>query len=207
MSNIARVLVACLVVAGPVGLTSTAAFAHAAGPIADADGSNLGRTGYVWSPERAPQGPVKIVISLPAQRAYVYRDGVQIGVSAVSTGMEGRETPTGVFTILEKQRFHRSNKYDDAPMPFMQRITWAGVALHGGTLPGYPASHGCIRLPQAFARKLFGVTSVGTQVVVTDDDSGSPELSGSQAREPDSTYDDPADDAGGWPSPDDPDGP
>jgi lipoprotein-anchoring transpeptidase ErfK/SrfK len=112
------------------------------------------------------------VVSLSAQRAYVYRNGVRIGMSEASTGKEGHETPTGTFTILEKEKVHRSSRYNDAPMPYMQRLTWYGVALHGGPLPGYAASHGCIRLPLAFARKLFGVTSVGTQVVVTDDDAG-----------------------------------
>lgn len=117
-------------------------------------------------PELAPQGPVLIVIGIAEQRAWVYRNGVRIGVSAVSTGKAGHETPTGVFTILQKHREHYSNLYDDAPMPFMQRLTWDGVALHAGHLPGYPASHGCIRLPHAFSEKLFGITARGMTVVV-----------------------------------------
>ena len=172
MSNILRIFVlACFVAAGPAGLTSAMARSHAAHPRAITDDEVSGLSdqgGYIWSPDLAPQGPVAIVISLPEQRAYVYRDGVLIGASATSTGTEGRETPTGVFPILEKEVVHHSSKYNDAPMPFMQRLTWYGVALHGGPLPGYAATHGCIRLPIAFARKLFGVTSVGTKVVVTD---------------------------------------
>jgi lipoprotein-anchoring transpeptidase ErfK/SrfK len=171
MSNIVRsLLVACLLAAGPVGLGSALAASRAShhGATSEADVSSAQSAPYSWSPELSPSGPVEIVVSLAEQRAYVYRGGVEIGESEVSTGMEGRETPTGVFPILEKQTFHRSNKYDDAPMPFMQRLTWYGVALHGGRLPGYAASHGCIRLPLAFARKLFGITSVGTKVVVTD---------------------------------------
>ncbi|HEY1425674.1 MAG TPA: L,D-transpeptidase family protein [Caulobacteraceae bacterium] len=203
--SISSLLACALVLGAAVGIPATA-FAHASGARSasgDAEAADSG-DGYVWSPERAPQGPVKIVVSLAEQRAYVYRGGVRIGESPVSTGMEGRETPTGVFTILEKQRFHRSNKYDDAPMPFMQRITWAGVALHGGRLPGYPASHGCIRLPQAFARKLFSVTSVGTQVVVTDGDSDPLQTAASEARDA-SADSAPATET--WPPPDDPDAP
>jgi hypothetical protein len=109
-----------------------------------------------------------MVVSLPEQKAYVYRNGVLIGASTVSTGKKGHETPTGVFTILQKNEDHYSNLYNNAPMPYMQRLTWGGVALHGGNLPGYPASHGCIRLPQQFARLLYGVTRLGMTVVVTD---------------------------------------
>ncbi|HQZ32008.1 MAG TPA: L,D-transpeptidase family protein, partial [Arenimonas sp.] len=98
---------------------------------------------YLWLPELSPRGPVLVLVSLPEQRAYVYRNGVRIGVATVSTGKPGYETPTGVFTILQKKREHYSNLYDDAPMPFMQRLTWDGVAMHAGRVPGYPASHGC----------------------------------------------------------------
>lgn len=125
-------------------------------------------SGYAWLPELAPQGPVLIVIGIAEQRAWVYRNGVRIAVSAVSTGRAGYETPTGVYTILEKHREHYSNLYDDAPMPFMQRLTWDGVALHAGHLPGYPASHGCIRLPHAFSEKLFAITARGMTVVVAE---------------------------------------
>ena len=97
-----------------------------------------------------------MIVSLATQRGTLYRNGVPIAITTVSTGKAGHETPTGVFTILQRDIDHRSNLYDDAPMPYMQRLTWGGVALHGGRLPGYPASHGCIRLPQAFARLIYG---------------------------------------------------
>src|SRR5690606_30933068 len=100
---------------------------------------------YLWMPEMAPTGPVVLVISLPEQLLHVYRNGVRIGVSTVSTGKAGHETPTGVFSILQKRKEHYSNLYNNAPMPFMQRLTWDGIALHAGNLPGYPASHGCVR--------------------------------------------------------------
>lgn len=124
---------------------------------------------YDWYPERSLAGDVVIVVSLPQQLAHVYRGGVQIGVSTISSGKAGHDTPTGVFTILQKQKMHRSTLYDDAPMPFMQRLTWDGVALHAGRVPGYPASHGCIRLPAAFAEALYDVTDHGGVVVVADD--------------------------------------
>jgi hypothetical protein len=124
---------------------------------------------YRWHPEAAPgDGPVAIVVSLPLQRAFVFRSGVLIGLSTISSGQPGYDTPTGTFPILQKEVHHHSNLYDDAPMPFMQRLTWDGVALHAGQLPGHPASHGCVRLPRAFAQRLYGVTALGSQVVVTD---------------------------------------
>ncbi|KAF1688235.1 hypothetical protein B1992_01610 [Pseudoxanthomonas broegbernensis] len=123
---------------------------------------------FLWHPEVSPAGPVVLVVSLDEQRAYVYRNGVAIGLSTISSGKPGHETPAGVFTILQKNRDHRSNLYNNAPMPYMQRLTWDGIALHGGALPGYPASHGCVRLPQAFAQKLFGITRNGDTVVVAD---------------------------------------
>jgi hypothetical protein len=124
--------------------------------------------GFLWAPDIAPHGPVTVIISLATQRAYTYRNGAPIGVSTVSTGAPGHRTPTGVFVILQKAVTHKSNKYSDAPMPFMQRLTWDGIALHAGRLPGYPASHGCIRLPLAFAKLLFGITRLGLTVVITD---------------------------------------
>lgn len=123
---------------------------------------------YLWAPEVAPEGPVLLVVSLATQRAVIYRNGVPIGVSTVSTGRPGYRTPTGTFTVLQRHVEHYSSTYDNAPMPYMQRLTWRGVALHGGNLPGYPASHGCIRLPHKFARLLYGVTRLGMTVVITD---------------------------------------
>lgn len=126
---------------------------------------------WVWAPRIAPQGPVLVYVDLSAQRATVYRNGVRIGVSTVSTGKPGHETPTGVFTILEKNAVHRSSTYNNASMPYQQRLTWDGVALHAGGLPGYPESHGCVHLPYRFARELFGTTKRGTTVVVAGDSS------------------------------------
>lgn len=123
---------------------------------------------FEWQPELAPSGPVVIVVSLPEQRASVYRNGVRIARTAISSGREGYETPPGVYAILQKRREHYSNLYDDAPMPFMQRLTWDGVALHGGRVTGAPASHGCIRLPEEFARRLFEITERGMTVIVSD---------------------------------------
>jgi lipoprotein-anchoring transpeptidase ErfK/SrfK len=123
---------------------------------------------FEWHPDRSPSGPLAIIVSLTKQRVYVYRDGIQIGVSTCSTGKKDYDTPTGVFTILEKEKEHYSNTYDDAPMPMMQRLTWDGIALHAGKLPGYPASHGCVRLPKAFAEKLYAVTQTGTPVIIAD---------------------------------------
>ena len=123
---------------------------------------------FLWSPEVAPAGPVMLIVSLKTQRAVVYRNGVPIGISTVSSGRPGFETPTGVFVILQKHVEHYSNIYDNAPMPYMQRLTWGGIALHAGNLPGYPASHGCVRLPHDFARLLYGVTKRGMTVIITD---------------------------------------
>ena len=124
---------------------------------------------FIWQPELSPDGPVAIIVSIPEQLVYVFRNGIRIAVSTCSTGKAGHDTPTGVFTILEKAKVHYSSTYDEAPMPNMERLTWNGVALHAGNLPGYPASHGCIRLPPAFAANLFTVTDVGTPVIVAGD--------------------------------------
>ena len=128
--------------------------------------SELQQGEFIWLGDAARSGPLLLVVSLDEQLAYVYRNGVLTGVSTASTGKRGYETPTGVFTILQKNEDHFSNIYDDAPMPYMQRLTWGGIALHAGGLPGYPASHGCIRLPSEFARLLFEITSTGMTVVV-----------------------------------------
>ena len=129
--------------------------------------STLKNGEFVWAPELAPTGPTLLIINLETQRAVLFRNGIPIAASTLSTGRPGYETPTGVFTILQKQVEHYSSKYDNAPMPYMQRLTWKGVALHAGYLPGYPASHGCIRLPKEFARLLYGATTLGMTVVVT----------------------------------------
>jgi len=115
-------------------------------------------------------GAVTLIVSVPLQRVYVYRGDGLVGAAAISTGRAGHRTPIGDFQVLQKREFHRSNIYSNAPMPHMQRLTWDGIALHGGHNPGYPASHGCIRLPPAFAALLFGATSIGTLVAVVEDD-------------------------------------
>lgn len=117
-----------------------------------------------------PTGPLLLVVSIGKQTVTVYDGGKQIAKSPVSSGMPGHDSPTGIFSILEKNRYHYSNLYGGAPMPFMQRVTNSGVAMHHGVVPGYPASHGCIRLPAAFARNLFGITDIGARVIITDDD-------------------------------------
>ena len=122
---------------------------------------------YVWEQGTALSGSLFMVVDLSRQRAMLYRNGVPIAASTVSTGRRGRETPTGMFTVLQKKVVHRSRTYDDAPMPYMQRLTWRGVAMHAGRVPGYPASHGCIRLPAGFAKRLYGVTRLGTRVMIT----------------------------------------
>jgi hypothetical protein len=126
---------------------------------------------YVWEPERAPEGPLLIVASITEQVAYVYRNGICIARSSVSTGRPGHPTPTGVFTILEKEVHHTSSIYKGAEMPYMERVTWSGIALHAGDLPGYPDSHGCVRLPLEFSKLLFGVTMKGATVIIADEHS------------------------------------
>jgi hypothetical protein len=126
---------------------------------------------FNWFPERSEGGPVIVIVSLPDQRVYVYRNGVRIAASTCSTGKLGHQTPTGVFKILQKDKNHHSSTYNNAPMPYMNRLTWSGIALHAGQLPGYPASHGCVRLPKEFAELLFGVTKLGMTVVIADDKS------------------------------------
>jgi lipoprotein-anchoring transpeptidase ErfK/SrfK len=136
-----------------------------------ADAADLGAGEFVWRPELAPAGNVEMVVSIPQQRAYIYRANQLIGVTTVSTGAPGHRTPTGRFPIIEKRRTHFSNLYNNAPMPFMQRLTMGGIALHAGRIPGYPASHGCVRLPYEMARNLFGATQVRTLVHIV---AGSP---------------------------------
>jgi lipoprotein-anchoring transpeptidase ErfK/SrfK len=114
-----------------------------------------------------PQGPLIIAISIDKQKVRIYDANGFFAESPVSTGMKGHSTPMGVFSIIQKHKFHHSNIYSGAPMPYMQRITWSGVAMHAGVLPGYPASHGCIRMPMAFAMKMWNWTRMGARVIVT----------------------------------------
>lgn len=122
--------------------------------------------GYWWAADAPADGETEVIVSLEDQRAYVYRAGQLIGVSTISSGKDGKETPAGIFPILEKKRTHFSRKYDNAPMPYMHRLDRWGIALHGGAIPGYRASRGCVRLPHAFAAKLFSMTDIGDRVVI-----------------------------------------
>ena len=123
---------------------------------------------FVWAPQGTTEGPGLAIVNLETQKLVFFRNGVPLGASTVSTGAPGHETPTGVFTILQKRKEHYSSTYNNAPMPNMQRLTQRGIALHAGKLPGYPASHGCIRLPHKFSELLFGATTMGMTVVITD---------------------------------------
>jgi hypothetical protein len=135
---------------------------------------------FIWNGDAVPEGPMTVIVHLPSQRAYVYRNGIRIGVTTVSSGKDGHKTPTGVFTILQKNKDHKSNLYNNAPMPYMQRLTWDGIALHAGNLPGHPASHGCIRMPMEFSKNLFEASRMGMTVVVTNEEV-TPELADTQA--------------------------
>jgi L,D-transpeptidase catalytic domain len=137
----------------------------------DKNAEQLTNGEFNWYPDRSTSGPIIAIVSLPDQRVYVYRNGVRIAASSCSTGKLGHRTPTGVFKILQKDKNHHSSTYNNAPMPYMNRLTWSGIALHAGQLPGYPASHGCVRLPKEFAELLFGVTKLGMTVVIADDKS------------------------------------
>jgi lipoprotein-anchoring transpeptidase ErfK/SrfK len=121
---------------------------------------------YVWAAAVPVEGEPRIVVDLLTQMTYVYRGDKLVGASSMSSAKTGHVTPYGYWSILEKRPFYRSKKYENATMPFMQRIDEYGIAFHGGVNPGYPASHGCIRLPMKFAEKLYGVTKIGTKVVI-----------------------------------------
>ncbi|HEY8591747.1 MAG TPA: L,D-transpeptidase family protein [Sphingomicrobium sp.] len=133
--------------------------------------ATFGRAGlkpneFVWAAKVPAEGEPRVVVDRLTQMTYAYRGDVLVGAASVSTASKGRITPLGEWKVLDKRKFHRSRKYNNAPMPFMQRIDDYGIALHGGPNPGYPASHGCIRLPMKFAEKLFGLTKVGSKVIV-----------------------------------------
>lgn len=155
-----------LAVSGIASIALPAAAHAAAAEPAIKKAKDLKPGQFTWHPERSPAGRIAIVVSIPDQRVHVYRNGIRIGVSTCSTGKPGHETPTGVFLILEKDKNHKSSTYNNAPMPNMNRLTWSGIALHAGNLPGYPASHGCIRLPMKFSELLFQVTQPGTPVIL-----------------------------------------
>lgn len=140
-----------------------------ASAVTPAGAQSLAPGRFAWHEEAQGSGPLRVVVSLPLQLAFVLRGETLVGASSVSTGAPGYDTPVGTFTILEKDKDHRSNLYDDAPMPYMLRMTWDGVALHAGKVTGQPASHGCVRLPAAFARRLFEIADLGATVEVVDD--------------------------------------
>jgi len=121
---------------------------------------------YLWRDVPASAGPERVVISIGDQLAYLYRGDTLMAVSTISSGKDAKPTPTGIFSVLDKRPMYRSKKYDNAPMPWMQRIDQYGVALHAGFNPGRPASHGCVRLPSEFAKKLYTVTDIGTPVYI-----------------------------------------
>ena len=148
-------------------MQATDAASQARIDMADAFGDKMLKPGqYVWRDVPDAVGPERVVISLSDQLAFLYRGDTLIAASTISSGQPGRDTPTGIFSVLDKKPFYRSKKYDNAPMPWMQRIDNYGVALHAGYNPGVPASHGCIRLPSAFAKKLYSTTGIGTPVYI-----------------------------------------
>lgn len=121
---------------------------------------------YLWASAVPSNGDTRVIIDRLTQMAYVYKCDQLVGAASVSTARQGHITPLGEWTILEKRPFYRSKKYDNAPMPWMERIDEYGTAFHGGVNPGYPASHGCIRMPMKFAEKVYGLTRVGTKVII-----------------------------------------
>ena len=158
------------ILAGANPAQAASAAAIAAMPIEQA-ATELSPNQFVWK-DNGSSEPVTIVVSLMEQRAFVYRGSTMIAATTISSGKDGKDTPAGTYPILQKNAVHKSSLYDDASMPFMQRLTWDGIAIHAGRNPGFPASHGCIRVPLGFAKQLFGVTTLGTTVTVTDDFEG-----------------------------------
>lgn len=133
----------------------------------DAFGPKVLKPGqYVWHDVPADAGPERVVISLSDQMVYLYRGDTMMAAATISTGREDKPTPSGIFSVFNKETMHHSNKYDNAPMPFAQFFDPAGIAMHAGFNPGHPASHGCVRMPSAFAKKLYSVTDVGTPVLI-----------------------------------------
>jgi lipoprotein-anchoring transpeptidase ErfK/SrfK len=148
-------------------MTATSAASQARQDMYEAFGEEeLAPGKFLWRDVPASAGAGRVVIGLSDQLAYLYRGTTLMAVSTISSGEPGRDTPTGIFTVLNKKTMHRSKKYDDAPMPFAQFIDTYGIALHAGHNPGHPASHGCVRLPSKFAAKLYSVTDLGTPVLI-----------------------------------------
>ncbi len=177
--SILAVLVACT--AG-LGVVHNAAFANEPSYVdafgapqdhaqVDTDGMSLEAGEFAWLPgsDENSSAPVTLLVSLRDQRGYLYREGRRIAVTTVSTGKPGHDTPTGVFPIMGKAKTHYSNRYENAPMPWMQRLTKWGHALHAGKVRAVPSSHGCVRLPPGFAEQLFSLTRTGDLVVISED--------------------------------------
>lgn len=154
-----------------IGTSIIVAGMLALGGNASANATNNGAAALpelsVWNGDAPVNEPVHLIVSVPRQQVDVYVGGKLVASSPVSTGRKSHPTPTGVFSILDKKKYHRSNIYSRAPMPFMQRLTWSGIALHASNqVPNYPASHGCVRLPPEFAKKLFRFTEIGAHVII-----------------------------------------
>lgn len=148
-------------------MTASSAASIAREDMYDAFGETEIKPGqFLWRDVPRNEGEERVVISLSDQMAYLYRGETMVAAASISTAKAPKITPTGIFTVLEKRPMYRSKKYDNAPMPFMQRIDDYGIAMHAGYNPGEPASHGCIRLPSKFAAKLYQVTGVGTAVLI-----------------------------------------
>ena len=148
-------------------MEATDAASQARVDMLDAFGPKVLKPGqYLWRDVPEEAGPQHLVVSLADQMAYLYRGDTLVAASTISSGKDDKPTPTGIFSVLDKRPMYRSKKYDNAPMPWMQRIDQYGIALHAGYNPGTPASHGCVRLPSAFAKKLYAVTDVGTPVYI-----------------------------------------
>ena len=131
-------------------------------------GTPLKPNEYIWEPDKSPTGPVGLIVDLTNQTLYVYRNGKLIGKTAISTGIKSHPTAPGSYTILTKNVKYHSEKYHEASMPFMERLTWDGMAIHGGNNPGKPSSHGCVHVPLDFAQKLYGITQKGDTVLISD---------------------------------------
>lgn len=161
-------LLACFAAAAWMLATTPHAVAFEKGKPQKPGTENLKPGDYIWQPDAAPVGAVDIVVSLGRQQLWVYRNGVQIGRSTISSGRQGFETPKGVFMVLEKNVSHHSNKYHEASMPYMNRLTWGGLAIHAGNTPAKPESHGCMHVPEDFAKDLYGITEDGNTVLIVD---------------------------------------
>jgi lipoprotein-anchoring transpeptidase ErfK/SrfK len=163
---------------GPPAMVTLAAMAALAALTADAAARQARPAPPTEATAPRPAGePIMAIVSIETQQVTFYDAGGWILRAPVSTGTAGRETPAGVFAVLEKDKDHHSTLYDDASMPNMQRITWNGIALHGGPLPGYAASHGCVRMPFGFAEKLFDKTRIGMRVIIAPNDAAPVEFS------------------------------